>query len=504
MDQLSDSFKSELGSVTSSDSLHLITDEFQIRHLSTPDITNIELSKRVALQELENERLRVDLENLQIELNARIAANQGLKGKITELYVEMQSVIQEKQKLHNTLVDTNSRLSATEATAKWYQSQVHGLQAGKKTLQLEIDTYQEILRQRQQTIVNVNSRYKQLNTDYMELLQRYQKEKQELEEELRNLQVQSQSDSISDVLNKNMVLIAPDVSTKLEVTEDELRDTKAELKLLEQRLLETEVSKMSMENVLCKQRVIITTMEENIEKCESEKNEIADTLRKTQFGIEKLKSENETLQATLLSSKQEQSQIEDAIFQLRVQLTKMIAQYKLLKTKNTDAEKKLVSMQDVMNENKRLKKLSYEANNSLIRRLRQEKRKVKSLENKFHSEQLKVQFNDTKNKTEVSLRECLKQVLLRNKDLKDQLKALTKTSDENIDEGYGDSSIASSISVDIPSPNSVNSELLNAASSVILRSRDFGKPIQIELDRLKLKLNKFQEHPTHLTAAKII
>lgn len=394
MDNLSDSLKGELDSFTSTDSLQLITDEFRIRHLSTPDVSNIELSKRVALLELENERLRVDMENLRIELNARIAANEGLKGKITELYVEMQLVLQEKQKLQNTLTDTNNRLEAAEASAKWYQAQVHGLQANKKTLQVEIDTYQGILQQRQQTIVNINTKYKQLNMDYTELLQKHQKEKQDLEHEIQNLRTRKQSNSITETLDNIPLFSPPDMSTKLELTEDELRDTKAELKTLEKRLLSNEVSKMLMENALTKQCTLITTMEENMQKCETEKNQTADTLRKTQLEIKKLKSENETLQTTLLSSKQEQSQIEDAIFQLRLQLTKMIAQYKLLKSKNVEAEVKLNSMQDVINENKRLKMLSYEANSTLIKKLRQEKSKVKSLENKLYGVQTKGHLGD--------------------------------------------------------------------------------------------------------------
>ncbi|KAK9297226.1 hypothetical protein QLX08_008964 [Tetragonisca angustula] len=495
MDNLSDSLKGELDSVTSTDSLQLITDEFHIRHLSTPDVSNIELSKRVALLELENERLRTDLENIRIELNARIAANEGLKGKITELYVEMQLVVQEKQKLQNTLTDVRNHLDASEASVKWYKSQVYDLQASKKTLQLEIDTYQRILQRRQQTIASINARYKQLNIDYMELLQKHQKEKQDLECEVQNLKTQNQSNSISKPLDVS-TSSSPDVSTKLELTEDELRGTRTELKTLEKRLLGNEVSKALMENALAKQRILIATMEENIEKCEIEKNQTADTLRKTQLEIQKLKSENETLQSTLFSSKQEQSQIEDAIFQLRLQLTKMIAQYKLLKSKNVEAEEKLNSMQDVMNENKHLKTLSYEANTALIRKLRQEKRKVKNLQNKLYGIQIKGHLTTMKNKVEISLHECLKQVLTRNKDLKDQLKALAKNSDESIDEGYGDNSIVSSVSIDIPSPKSINPVLLNAASNILLQCKDLFKPIHTELEQLKLKLNKVKEQCT--------
>lgn len=73
------------------------------------------------------------------------------------------------------------------------------------------------------------------------------------------------------------------------------------------------------------------------------------------------------------------------------------------------------------------------------------------------------------------------------------MKALTKNSDESIDEGYGDNSMVSSISIDIPSPKSINPVLLDAASNVLLQFKDFYKPVQTELEHLKLKLNKLKE-----------
>lgn len=394
MDNLSDSFRGELDSLTSTDSLQLITDEFHLRHISTPDVSNIELSKRVALLELENERLRVDLENARIDLNARIAANQGLKGKITELFVEMQTVLRDKQKLQNTLTDTNSRLSAAEASAKWYQSQMHILMAGKKSLQVEIDTYQGILKQRQRAIVDINASYKKLSVEYTELAQQYQKEKQEMQSVIKDLQLRIRSiDAVQDT-DGTSTASPTDVSMVLEATEDELRNTRSELKTLEQCLLSNEMARMSMENTLSKQRVLIASLEESIQKCETEKNETADLLRKTQFEIQKLRSENETLQTSLLTSKREQSQVEDAISHLRIQLTKMIAQYKLLKSKNAESEEKLSSMQDLASENKRLRTLSHKANSALLKKLREEKTKIKILEQKLHCRQINGRLND--------------------------------------------------------------------------------------------------------------
>ncbi|KYQ59348.1 hypothetical protein ALC60_01658 [Trachymyrmex zeteki] len=495
MDNLSDSYRGELDSVTSTDSLQLITDEFHLRHLSTPDVSNIELSKRVALLEIENERLRVDLENVRIDLNARIAANQGLKGKVTELFVEMQTVLQDKQKLQNVLTDTNNRLSAAETSAKWYQSQMHILMASKKCLQVEIDTYQNILKQRQHAIENINVSYNKLSTEYMELTQQYQREKQEMQNTMKDLQSHIRAiNTVQDALDGNSTGSPTDTSMLLEATEDELRNTKAEMKILEQRLLSNEMAKMSMENTLSKQRILISSMEENMQESEMEKNETADLLRKTQFEIQKLRSENETLQTSLLASKREQSQVEDAISYLRLQLTKMIAQYKLLKSKNAESEEKLNTMQDLVNENKRLKTLSYKANSALLKKLREEKIKMKNLERKFYYKQTNNQLGDVKNKTERSLQEYLKQVLSRNKDLQDQLKSITRIADESIDEGYGDSNSInnSSNSLDIPSPSLINSVLLNNAVNVLTRSKDFGSPMQEELNALRSKMETVQ------------
>lgn len=401
MDNSSDSLRGELDSVTSADSFQLITDEFHLRQLSTPDVSNIELSKRVALLELENERLRVDLENARIDLNARTVANQGLKGKITELFVEMQTLQQEKQKLKNTLADTVNRLSAAENSTKWYQSQMHILVASKKTLQVEIDTYQNVLKRRQQVVGEVNASYKRLNADYVELAQQYQREKREKEEmqsAIRELQSHLQSANVSAQestgANSPMSGSSTDLSIVLEATEDELRNARAELKTLEQRLLTNETAKMSMENALSKQRILISSMEESLQSCETEKNENADLLRRTRFEMQKLQSENEILQTTLADSKREQSQVEDAISYLRIQLSKMIAQYKLLKSKNIESEEKLNTIQDLVSENKRLKTLSHKANSALLKKLREERAKIRNLEQKLYSKQMNGQLSN--------------------------------------------------------------------------------------------------------------
>ncbi|XP_066597673.1 protein BCAP-like isoform X2 [Prorops nasuta] len=454
----------------------------------TPDVSNIELTKRVNLLELENERLRIELENSRIELNARIAANEGLKGKISELYVEIQAVIQSKQKLQNTLTDTTKQLSIMEASTKWYQGQLHNTQANKKALQLEVSTYQQISKQRQQTINSITGRCRQLVADYTKLMQKYQEEKHCFYEKLKDLEAKSVENFAQnnyDSSGSNSEIL--DLCTKLEISERELYDTRTELKVSEQRLMSTETAKNSMENLIDKQQSLIKSMEDDMQKWNTERSEMVDKLCKMDFEKQQLKAENEILKADLHTSTIEQNQVEDAMIQLRTQLTKMIAQYKLIKARNTEVEEKLNLVGDVENENKKLKKLSYQANSSLLRKLMQEKRKIKTLQKKLQNEQSKGQLTEAKSMTENTLRACLKQALSRNKDLKDQLKSLSKSLEENIDEGYGDNSILSSVS-DIPTPMPNNSVLLNAAAQVLSRSKDFSLPLEKELSLLEMKM----------------
>lgn len=75
-------------------------------------------------------------------------------------------------------------------------------------------------------------------------------------------------------------------------------------------------------------------------------------------------------------------------------------------------------------------------------------------------------------------------------DLQEQLKSVTRITDESIDEGYGDSNSinASSVSLDIPSSSLMNSVLLNNAVDVLARSKDFALPMQEKLSALRSKM----------------
>ncbi|XP_012277846.1 uncharacterized protein LOC105698298 isoform X2 [Orussus abietinus] len=493
MDSLSDSSRCELDSVTSSDSLQLITDEFHLQHASTPDISSIVSSKRISSLELENERLRVALEHIRLELDAKTAANRGLKDKITEMYLEAHNALLERQQLQNSIKDAIARFTVAEGSVKWYKHQLHNMQAGKRTLQLEIDTHREIARRKQRALTELTAKCNQWNAEYAESVEKFKRENRILRTEIEALTLDRNKDNNlhSNFQDSNFEALSINLSEKLRATETELRETKEEFQLIEQRLLCSEATKSSIENALSNNWALISSMESTSQKCESEKNELMETLKQTRVEVRHLRDEKQKLQITLLSAKQERNQVEEAIVLLRSRLSKMITQYKTLKKRNAEVEDKLNSMEELKNENKRLKTLSFAANASLFKKLREAKCKNRKLENQLRNIRVNGHLNNMKIKTDASMRECLNQALQRNRELQDQLQSMliTKTPDESIDEGYGDSTVGT-MTFDL-SPHLLEPTLLDKVNRVLAESKDFLAPMESSLNELQTKFENF-------------
>ncbi|XP_023245649.1 MAR-binding filament-like protein 1-1 [Copidosoma floridanum] len=381
----SDYSKSEL------DSLQMLEDELRLDHHppSVPDvtITTEQLSKRVAALELELERTR-------LELSAKNAANQGLKSIITELHVDARISIQEKQQLHNCVKDVECKLAATENSMNWYRRQVHEVQANKKTLQIEIDTYRDMLSQKSSTLMNVSSKYKQLNDDYMAIVQKHKREKDSLQAEIDLLKTSQKSITSVTKYDQQLpstvpLLVHVGLSNRLELAEEELQKSRSELRSMEHRLQTLGSERAASKATCSNQQIQLSVAEDNLRSYEKERSSLAETCRELRVELGKLRSENASLQIGLLSARQDREQVEQAIEQLRLQLTKIITQYKLLRNKNGELEEKLSSMQNVCEENKRLKLLSYSTNASLFKRLRQERKKTNNLQKQLSQEQSK-------------------------------------------------------------------------------------------------------------------
>ncbi|XP_044004080.1 uncharacterized protein LOC122849445, partial [Aphidius gifuensis] len=142
-----------------------------------------------------------------------------------------------------------------------------------------------------------------------------------------------------------------------------------QLELLEKKYLNSESSRCLIEASLNDCRKKILNLENNIKLNELKNIEFIEKLKLYENNCEILNNENKKLNLILLSSKKEQCQIEEGIINLRVQLTNMIAQYKSLKLRNNNVEKKLLNYWDLIADNKQLKKQIILMKNSYQQRI---------------------------------------------------------------------------------------------------------------------------------------
>uniref|UniRef100_T1J9P7 Calcium binding and coiled-coil domain-containing protein n=1 Tax=Strigamia maritima TaxID=126957 RepID=T1J9P7_STRMM len=141
------------------------------------------------LRDLEecNARLRIDGEELRMELEAKEGAVRGLKSKIAELHVESQLATQAKIQAVNDQQLVKSEMDALQKSREWYRTQLHGVQESRNKMQ------QELLNLQGAIVAQKNEMEKQRNDNAMtklsltEVQQRAVKEKETLMRHLESI-----------------------------------------------------------------------------------------------------------------------------------------------------------------------------------------------------------------------------------------------------------------------------------------------------------------------------
>ncbi|XP_063972095.1 girdin-like [Diachasmimorpha longicaudata] len=475
----------EVDSNASFDSLHLSSEDFNppspCPHSSTPESVK-------NLQELEHEaeKLRLSLENSRSEIDLLKSSNNALKQKVGELFLEAQVSLEERLRLQNTLKDRECQLAMSENSSRWYQARLHESEAANKTLKTDLETYQKILHQREQTITNYTERCEKNQHLKMKLEQleiKYRIECENLQEQLDVMKNENSS--------KNLAVSNPQASSEDKITLDlrkKLAEMSRDLEIAERRYSNAETSRSLEENTSLSYKKQLDKLRDDFSALEMVKTEAFQKQKVLNAQSEDLRIENERLNLILLASKKEKMEVEEGIVQLRLQLTRMIAQHKAVKSRNSETERKLGKLREVEKENKRLKARSAVVHHSLVKKINDEKRRCDMLEGVLREERAKSIIDYQKGETVNSMTICLRQALNRERDLRDRLKLLSKPSDESIDEGYADSAGFPDIPLSSPCP--MNPGLMSFAVNVLMRSQNFMEPISSSLNELEMKLER--------------
>lgn len=98
-------------------------------------------------------------------------------------------------------------------------------------------------------------------------------------------------------------------STRLEAAEEELQDTRAELRALEQRWSSLEAERAELEAGMAKQRCLLASTEDVLTSCRAERAQLADVTAELRLQLARLANDNEAMQLGLLDAKQHRQQV---------------------------------------------------------------------------------------------------------------------------------------------------------------------------------------------------
>lgn len=336
-----DSF--EVDSNASLDSFHFSSEDFNPPSPYAPMPSTPESSKKLHELELENEKLRLTLESSRSEIDVLQSSNRALKQKIAELFQEAQASLEDKLKLQNTLKDRVCQLAMVENSLKWYQTQLHESEAAKKLLKTDQEAYQKILYQREQTIadyIEKSEKNQNFKIQFEQLATKHQMECKTLQKELNWIKNNNSPANLSVSLSSSESQKDSEEIIILELKKA-IEDMSRDLEIAEKRYLNVETLRRLEERSSLRCKEDFERIQEDFNAVEIEKNKAIEKLNILNIHGDDLRIENERLNLILLSSKKEKVEVEDGIVQLRLQLMKMIAQYKALKSRNSETERTL-------------------------------------------------------------------------------------------------------------------------------------------------------------------
>lgn len=431
------------------------------------------------------EKLKINYENYKTENELLKLSNSELKNKICELYKNEQLNLNDKNKLDNLYKDLKCQSIVIENSSNWYKKKFHESEAINVTLKCDIETYEKVLLQREKTINDLI----QKSNSHDELIIKYNNLHIKHNEFIKNKNHVPSIDENFGLKKSNDDKKINDESNEYIIR---IKSLENQLQLLEKKYLNSESSRCLIEESLNDCRKIILNLENNIKLNELKNIETIEKLKLYENNCQVLNNENKNLNLILLSSKKEQCQIEEGIINLRIQLTNMIAQYRSLKLRNNNVEKKLLNYYELIDDNKKLKKQIILMKNSYQQRVNEEINKSKIAENLLNKERDDKVMIYQRDKTINSMKICLYQSLEREKKLKEHLKLLAKGADESVDEGYADGG-AATFDVSITSPVPIDPSIVNFAAELISKSDNFLKPLQPSIDELRKKIETFSK-----------
>jgi chromosome segregation ATPase len=362
------------------------------------ELRNSEVSQwkgEVQAAEDVNEKLRIELQELKIEAESKDGSIQGLKSKMLEQHVEIQSLLQAKLKAENNLTSLKNEIETARKSGCWYRDQLHVCQAAKVKVQQELITSQENIMSQSHQIERMKGEIVNLRQVVEKTQHKAVREKEALMRKLEVIQadmLEREATIYSQICNESSADTINTVTAKLKRLEEEktkmlnLSDTavqelkeeiasqKNELQTKETNLQasETENARLmtrvtALQKTLNERDLAVQLLESKCKNIEMSHSHLGESLKLKEQMLLELKNGKVAVEVALATAEREKTDVDVAIKKLRDDFAHISTSYQKMKSELREKEKHINNLKADINLLQREKQNQIEKINELRR-----------------------------------------------------------------------------------------------------------------------------------------
>ncbi|XP_063239140.1 golgin subfamily A member 3-like isoform X2 [Bacillus rossius redtenbacheri] len=332
------------------------------------------------LQECEsaNEKLRIQLHELQVEMDSKDGAIQGLKAKIASLHVESQAHLQANVKANNTILRLKGEIDSLNKSSQWYCDQLHACQEAKVKVQQELMTCQSNMMSQSHLVEKLKTEVVDLQHECEDTRNRAIKEKESLMRKLEVIQADilereaillsqiqhgEASETLTTITNKlrkideekcerasNLGFTVKDLEQEVQLLKNELNNKNDKLQALEANNAELMVRITTVQKTLNERELCIQNLQNNYMSLESALSKERNSLKDRDNLYHELMAEKINLEVSLKTETKEKTEINEVIEKLRTDFLNVSRNYQAMKADLRHKENLILNLEKLLKE----------------------------------------------------------------------------------------------------------------------------------------------------------
>ncbi|KAG1691854.1 Golgin subfamily A member 3 [Nymphon striatum] len=306
--------------------------------------------------ETEKSKMKISVEELKMDLETRDGTIVGLKKKIAELHVGLQTMHQSNIQIQNDHSSLQNEIVALNKSKSWYQQQLRSVQEERSQIQQNLMTTQAHVTTLSNDIEKLRCETIQLKQQLLETQQRAVREKEVLMHHLESIEADMlERERTFEGLQKDRGAVEQSLADKLKKVEEDkskmtnltfhVSDLKNQLETAQSNLQNKEMALIKIEDdhanlikELTLKDQVITNTKLLVQRLENQCNEanlktklLQQELMVKDEQLNTLKIEKTNIEVSLSSANDEKKDILEALSSLKLNLSKVETNFKQMK-----------------------------------------------------------------------------------------------------------------------------------------------------------------------------